>query len=33
MGGWLHARKTIRVGGRPVDETAYLWRLDRVTRG
>jgi ribosomal protein S18 acetylase RimI-like enzyme len=33
VGGWLHARKTIRVGGRAVEETAYLWRLDRVTRG
>ena len=32
MGGWLHARKTIRVGGKLVDETAYLWPLDRVNR-
>jgi len=32
MGGWLHAKKTIRVGGRAVDETAYLWPLDRVNR-
>ena len=32
MGGWLHARKTIRVGGRSVDETAYLWPLDRANR-
>ena len=30
MGGWLHARKTIRVGGKAVDETGYVWRLDRV---
>ena len=32
MGGWLHARKTIRVGGKAVDETAYLWPLDRVNK-
>ena len=32
MGGWLHAKKTIRVGGRAVGETAYLWPLDRVNR-
>jgi ribosomal protein S18 acetylase RimI-like enzyme len=32
MGGWLHAKKTIRVGGRAVSETAYLWPLDRVNR-
>jgi ribosomal protein S18 acetylase RimI-like enzyme len=32
MGGWLHARKTIRVGGRAVEETAYLWPLDRANR-
>ncbi|HEY4031476.1 MAG TPA: GNAT family N-acetyltransferase [Caulobacteraceae bacterium] len=32
MGGWLHAKKTIRVGGRGVDETAYLWPLDRANR-
>jgi ribosomal protein S18 acetylase RimI-like enzyme len=32
MGGWLHAKKTIRVGGRAVDETAYLWPLDRANR-
>ncbi len=32
MGGWLHARKSIRVGGKAVDETAYLWPLDRVNR-
>ena len=30
QGGWRHSRKTIRVGGAPVDETAYVWRLDRV---
>ena len=30
MGGWLHARKTICVGGKAVDETAYVWPLDRV---
>ena len=29
MGGWRHARKTIRVGGASVEETAYTWRLDR----
>lgn len=32
MGGWLHAKKTIRVGGKAVDETAYLWPLDRANR-
>ena len=32
VGGWLHARKTIRVGGRAVNETAYLWPLDRANR-
>ena len=32
MGGWLHAKKTIRVGGKSVDETAYLWPLDRANR-
>lgn len=32
IGGWLHAKKTIRVGGKAVDETAYLWPLDRVNR-
>ncbi|MGZ3278213.1 MAG: N-acetyltransferase family protein [Caulobacteraceae bacterium] len=32
VGGWLHAKKTIRVGGRAVDETAYLWPLDRANR-
>ena len=30
MGGWLHGKKTIRVGGTVVRTTAYLWRLDRV---
>jgi GNAT superfamily N-acetyltransferase len=30
MGGWRHDRKSIRVGGSSVAETAYLWRLDRV---
>jgi GNAT superfamily N-acetyltransferase len=29
LGGWRHARKTIHVGGAPVDELAYVWRLDR----
>jgi GNAT superfamily N-acetyltransferase len=29
MGGWLHGAKTIRVGGAPIDETGYTWRLDR----
>lgn len=29
LGGWRHARKTIRVGGAAVEETAYTWRLDR----
>lgn len=29
MGGWLHDKKTIRVGGKAVDETAYIWRLDQ----
>jgi ribosomal protein S18 acetylase RimI-like enzyme len=30
MGGWLHDRKSIRVGGQAVDETGYIWPLDRV---
>jgi ribosomal protein S18 acetylase RimI-like enzyme len=29
LGGWLHGKKTIRVGGHKVEETAYTWRLDR----
>ena len=29
LGGWLHAKKTIRVGGASVEQTAYTWRLDR----
>jgi ribosomal protein S18 acetylase RimI-like enzyme len=29
LGGWIHAKKTIRVGGAKVEETAYTWRLDR----
>ena len=29
MGGWLHDKKSIKVGGKAVDETAYVWRLDR----
>ena len=32
MGGWLHAKKSIRVGGKAVEETAYLWPLDRVNK-
>jgi ribosomal protein S18 acetylase RimI-like enzyme len=32
MGGWLHTKKSIRVGGKAVDETAYLWPLDRVNK-
>jgi ribosomal protein S18 acetylase RimI-like enzyme len=30
MGGWLHAQKATRVGGAPIQQTAYRWRLDRV---
>ena len=29
LGGWLHGKKTIRVGGAQVEETGYRWRLDR----
>ena len=29
IGGWRRARKTIRVGGASVEQTAYTWRLDR----
>jgi GNAT superfamily N-acetyltransferase len=29
IGGWRHGQKTIRVGGADLDETAYVWRLDR----
>lgn len=33
MGGWLHSKKSIRVGGQAVDQTAYVWRLDRASGG
>jgi ribosomal protein S18 acetylase RimI-like enzyme len=29
LGGWLHGKKTIRVGGAAVEETGYTWRLDK----
>jgi ribosomal protein S18 acetylase RimI-like enzyme len=29
LGGWLHGKKTIRVGGASVEETGYTWRLDK----
>ncbi len=29
LGGWLHGKKTIRVGGAPIEETGYTWRLDK----
>lgn len=29
LGGWRHAKKTAPVAGAKVEQTAYVWRLDR----